>query len=377
MLELATLLAQAGAFSNAWLWSAGLTFVGILVLLVYPAVVLRKYVRIMINIIDEQAPDCEPDPRNGNGLHGEDVEFRAADGHLLRGEMLRGNPDRPQRGVVIFAHEFDSDRRSCLRYGRFLLAYGYDLFTFDFRGHGQSAHETGYKPRQFPSDRERSDMLGAIAFVGEWLEQQGRPREVGLFGVSRGAGAAILASAHTDHVKAIILDSAFSSDTTLEYFMKRFATIFAKIRVVAENHPPMFWRFLRWLLFRECRRRYGGSFPSVRRAMRKLGRRPVLLIHGGKDSYIPTAQSQLLYDSAYGPKQLWIVPNAKHNLSALAEPEAYQRRVIDFLDEHLYGVSPVPAPANRSRCIEPPSQAPVRAPMIGAAAVVAPVRRDA
>lgn len=321
----------------------------VLVLGVYPALVLRKYVGIMINLIDEQAPDPGADSRGANGIVGEPIEFSAADGHPLHGFLLRGNPDRPRRGLIIFAHEFDSDHRSCLRYCRFLQDAGYDLFTFDFRGHGLSASEPGYKPRQWASDRELADMTGAIRCMCDNLEGRGLPRVLALFGVSRGAGAAILASVRAPEVEAIIADSAFSSDTTLEYLMKRFATIFARIRVVAENHPPTFWRFLRWLLFREFRRRFGCEFPSVRKAMRRLGRRPVLLIHGGRDSYIPTSQSQLLYDRALGPKQLWIVPDARHNESILTEPREYHRRVLDFLDEHLAWKSAIASPTVRIR----------------------------
>jgi hypothetical protein len=61
--------------------------------------------------------------------------------------------------------------------------------------------------------------VGAIGFVGNWLEQQGRPREVGLLGLSRGAGAAILASVGIDGVKAIAVDGAFSSDLVMEYLL--------------------------------------------------------------------------------------------------------------------------------------------------------------
>ena len=239
--------------------------------------------------------------------------------------------------MVVFGHEFGSDRTSCLRYCRPLLDAGYDVFAFDFRGHGLSAPEEGYRPRQWPSDRERADMLGAIVFVSEYLEQHDRPRGIGLFGISRGGGAAILAAAEVDNVRAIVTDGAFSSDTTLEYLMRRFATIFARIRVVAKNHPPVFWRFLRWLLFRECHRKFGCRFPSVRKAVVRMGAKPILLIHGEKDSYIPIAQSQMLYDLAPGPKALWIVPGAKHNQSVIVRPEEYARRLTSFFDEHLTG----------------------------------------
>ncbi len=342
-----------------WAWTGGMVLGGALLvgfLLLYAAAILGKYVRIMINILDDVAPTVENGGNGGaNGqeavpLDVDEVTFRATDGHLLGGMILTARladrkrdgsnhsraPATPAyRGTVVFAHEFGTDRASCVRYCRALLEVGFDVFAFDFRGHGGSAEERGYRPRQWPSDRELADMLGAIAFIGSHLERRGLPRDIGLFGLSRGAGAAILASVGIDSVRAIVTDGAYSSDTVLEYLMRRFATIFARIRVVAENHPPVFWRFLRWLLFRECARRFNCHFPSVRKAVVRLGRRPILLIHGEKDSYIPIAQSQVLFDLARGPKSLWIVPDASHNQSVLVQPTEYARRVLAFFDEHL------------------------------------------
>lgn len=324
----------AESLLDASLVPAGVTAAALL-LLVYPFAVFRKYVRIMVNILDDQAVDREMES-DLSRLDGATVEFRATDGHRLEGVMVsRRRRGEDPAGMVVFAHEFGSDRTSCLRYCCGLLDAGYDVFAFDFRGHGGSEAEIGYRPRQWPSDRERADMVGAIAFVDSYLEQQGRPRAIGLFGVSRGAGSAILSAVGIDSVKAIVTDGAYSSDTFLEHLMRRFATVFARIRVVAENHPPTVWRVLRWMLFRECRQRFGCRFPSVRKAIRRLGPTPILLIHGEKDSYVPAAQSRALHDRAVGPRALWVVPGAKHNQAVMVRPEAYAQRIVRFLDEYL------------------------------------------
>jgi fermentation-respiration switch protein FrsA (DUF1100 family) len=306
----------------------------------------------MINILDDVAPTPENGNNDSQRWNGEEVSFRAVDGHRLEGTILsHRDADSLPLGMVVFAHEFGTDRASCLRYCRPLLDAGYDVFSFDFRGHGASAPEEGYRPRQWPSDRERDDMLGAIAFLSSYLEQQDRPCDIGVFGISRGGGAAILAAAAVENVRAIVTDGAFSSDTTLEYLMRRFATIFARIRIVAENHPPIVWRFLRWLLFRECARRFNCRFPSVRKAVVRMGPKPILLIHGEKDSTIPIAQSQALYDLALGPKSLWIVPGASHNHGVVVAPKLYADRILCFFDEYLAvrRRSPRPIPIRPSR----------------------------
>ncbi len=309
-------------------------------LVIIPAAVLRKYVRISLNIMDEFAPPVWPESREPARIEGESVCFSAFDGHVLRGTLLPALPGVLRRGAVVFAHEFGMDRWSYHRYGWPLRRAGYDVFAFDFRGHGESPVEQGYKPRQFPSDREQSDMLGAIGYVEEYLEEQGRPREVGLVGLSRGGGAAILASVGIDSVKAITVDGAFSSDTVMEFLLRRWACIFAKLRFVYENHPPPFWRFLRWLIMVKAEKTFRCRYPSVRKALKRVERIPILFIHGERDGCIPVEQAQMLYSLASEPKYLWLVPGARHNQSVTQQPEEYARRLVAFFDRHLAGCDP-------------------------------------
>ncbi len=314
----------------------------IAMLVIIPALVLRKYVRIALNIIDEFAPPVWPEPREAGPIEGQSISFTAFDGHTLSGTMLPALSPGPRKGAVIFGHEFGVDRWCCHRYGLPLRKAGYDLFTFDFRGHGKSPHEHGYKPRQFPSDREQSDMLGAVAYVEDFLEQQGRPPEVGLFGLSRGAGAAILAAVGIDSVKAIAVDGAFSSDTTLEFHLKRWARIFAKLRVAYENHPPAVWRFLRWLVMLQAEKNFRCQYPSVRKAIKRLAHTPIYFIHGERDTYIPVEQALLLYHLAEQPKYLWTVPGGRHNQNVSQQPREYARRIVEFFDRHLANQHPPP-----------------------------------
>lgn len=318
-------------------WALLSIFCTLTLLIVVPAVVLRRYVNLIINIFDDTPPPLSMDLRDYDRLEGKPVAFRAFDGHALQGMLLHGDPQRARRGMIVFAHEYGSNAYSCSRYCRPLLEAGYDVFTFDFRGHGQSGGEEGYKPRQWASDRELADMLGAIAFVEDYLERHDYPREIGLFGISRGGAAAILASVDVGSVKAILTDGAFSSDSTLEYLMQRWVSIFAKVRLIYENHPPVFWRFLRWLTFRECRRRFNCRYPSVRKAIGRIPATPIFFVHGERDSYIPVAQSQMLYDLAGEKKYLWIVPRAKHNQCVIQAPQEYARRTVRFFDQHLFG----------------------------------------
>jgi len=316
-------------------WALSSIVVTLAALVALPWMILRKYVRIIANIFQDAPVPLSIDARDYPRLPSKSIEFRSFDGHRLVGALFAPADGRSVRGTIIFAHELGSDKYSAARYCAGLIRAGYEVFSFDFRGQGESPPENGYVPRLWPSDREQSDVLGAIAYVEDYLDRCGRPRRVGLMGVSRGAGAALLGAVHVPSVKAILIDGGFSSDVYLEYIMRRWVSIFAKVRLVYENHPPTFWRFLRWLTMRRVSRNLGCRFPSARKAIARLGRMPVLIIHGEKDGHIPISQARLLYDIAHGPKYLWICPGAKHNRSVSMQPRLYAAYSVRFFEQHL------------------------------------------
>lgn len=338
------------ALSRNWALVAMVSTITALV--VVPVMVLMKYVRISLNIMRTTKPPLARNPLDFERPVGEPVSFPAYDGLPLQGMVIRGNAALGPRGLVIFAHEFCADMHSCGRYCRPLWQAGYDILTFDFRGHGQSECPPGYTPRQWVTDRELDDMRGATAFAARWLEARGRPVRLGVFGISRGACAALLVAQEDPRLSVIVADGAFSTDTTVEYFMKRWAYIFAKVRFVYENHPPVFWRFLRWSMFHFARREFKCRFPSVRKAIPRMTPRPILFIHGEKDSYLPVEQSRRLYALAGQPKALWIASGARHNQAVVHHPELYARLTTMFFDRYLAVPSKParagPVPAARS-----------------------------
>ncbi|MCG3127837.1 MAG: hypothetical protein CHACPFDD_02709 [Phycisphaerae bacterium] len=341
-------------------WAIVVIAFTITTLVVVPVLVIRKYALISLNILRNTAPPLARTPLDYEPVRGEPITFPAFDGLSLAGMLLRPEPHVPRRGTIIFAHEFCADMHSCARYARPLLDVGYEILTFDFRGHGQSSTQTGFVPRQWVTERELYDIRGATALAKLWLTQRGLPPLVGIFGISRGAGAAILAAEEDLDVRAIVADGAYSTDVAIEYFMRRWAYIFASVRVLYENHHPAFWRFLRWTVTCLARREFGCRFPSVRRAIQSMIPRPILFIHGERDSYIPVEQTRQLYALAGEPRSLWIAPGARHNQAVTLHPAQYARRTTAFFDRHLAARPTQPAPITRD------------APTAGAALVAAP-----
>jgi fermentation-respiration switch protein FrsA (DUF1100 family) len=68
-----------------------------------------------------------------------------------------------------------------------------------------------------------------------------------------------------------------------------------------------------------------------------VGAPEILLIYGEADIYTPVKDGGLLFDALKNKTQVdfWTVPGAEHTHAFRTAPNAYQTKVIDFLDEHL------------------------------------------
>ncbi len=292
---------------------------------------LGRYVKIGFNVMRDTLIPLSMVSNGSEQLPGKELEFFALDGRSLRGVLLKGNTSQGVQATIIFCHEFGANKNSCLRYCRGLLEAGFDIFSFDFRNHGNSSRELNYTSRQWPTDKEVADVLGACAFVRS-LYSDAHP--IGLFGISRGGGAAIMAAAQTDVVRAIITDGLFSTDWVVETSVERWAEIFARLHMVY-RYLPQFGRFFRWMVVCVAELKLKCRFPSVRKAVNRMSARPVFFIHGRKDSYVRPEQAKRIYEQAQEPKFLWIVPKAKHNLAVEVAPELYSRRTAAFFSQYL------------------------------------------
>lgn len=320
-------------------WAALAISFTLISLLIFLVLLLGKYVRISLQIFSDTPLPLSMGPVDFTPLHGQIVRFRSFDGTSLRGIHLDRTGQGPYKGSIVFCHEFGSDMHSCARYARPLIEAGFDVFAFDYRSHGESSSGGGYRPLQWPSDKELEDTLGACAYLESYLAGEGKPMEIGLFGISRGAGAGILAASSDLNIKAVVCDGAFSTETTLVTLMKRWVHIFARVKLVYENHPEAFWHFMVWLLMRFAQPKLSRKFPSVRKALRDMQPRPIFFVHGQRDSYVLEDQTRLLYETAPSPKYLWIVEGAKHNQSVIVEPDLYATRIVAFFRKHLSGES--------------------------------------
>jgi hypothetical protein len=84
-----------------------------------------------------------------------------------------------------------------------------------------------------------------------------------------------------------------------------------------------------------ARARYGVNLWNASPADAvRASHTPVLLIHGSADDNIPPRHSRELHAANPAATELWVVPSAGHVASLVTQPEAYQRRVLQWFGGH-------------------------------------------
>ena len=187
---------------------------------------------------------------------------------------------------------------------------GYNVVIPDLHAHGLSEGDMiqmGWK--------DRLDVL-------HWLRTFQTDTMV-VHGVSMGAATTMMLSA--EQMPEGIRDIRFIEDCGYTNVWEEFAGEL-KNQFGLPEFPLMFATSLL------CKLRNGWSFgeASPIDAVRQTTH-PMLFIHGGNDTFVPTEMVYRLYNAKTGMKALWIADGAEHAESYLTHRKEYVRRVSDFL----------------------------------------------
>lgn len=69
------------------------------------------------------------------------------------------------------------------------------------------------------------------------------------------------------------------------------------------------------------------------KAMEK-NQKPILFFHGAADTYVDQKNSKYNYSVCRAPKELMVVPGARHFCSAYVAPELYRQKILDFFEKY-------------------------------------------
>lgn len=239
------------------------------------------------------------------GLEHEDVSFTTEDGITIRGWFIESDK---ANGTVIIGHGYPFDKANVLPVMKFLHP-NYNLLFYDHRYFGESdgrISTVGF--------REPKDVRAAIEFIQDRFGS----KPIALFGFSLSASSMLMAEADVD---AIIADSPYAD---LDRMIKHVYSLFGPLKF------PFVWttNILAKITF--------GVYPkeiSAADAIKGMTT-PILLIHGDKDSQIPIENAYALKEANPGI-ELWIVKGADHGQAIGLQKKEYERRVKEFLREHM------------------------------------------
>lgn len=297
------------------------------------------------------------------------VKFHSVDGIALQGHWMPAK--NMSEKTVILAHGYFADWRNMLLSATTLRNNGFNVFLFDFRGHGDSGSSKttiGY--------HEGKDIAGAVRFLSDNYPQESK--NLFYMGHSMGAAAMLMAaqSLKKDHatdlafmnqrIKAYVLDSSFSSfPKMVDRFVNNLDTMNPDNKILSKCAAIVgipLKKFAKNLIegFRFIAPSYANldiTFdelkPGELYVKNTAEPKPMLVIHGTHDNVTPYEQGLELFETlkAHNPKvEMLTLEGADHvnrswdpantgelfTASQRNDPE-YSEKVLSFLKSIRFG----------------------------------------
>ncbi|CAM3086609.1 alpha/beta hydrolase [Lactiplantibacillus plajomi] len=225
-------------------------------------------------------------------------------------------PKRGSAKTVVLAHGFAGNKALMGAWAGMYHELGYNVLVPDARAAGASQGQAvGY------GWLERKDDL-------KWAQtvvQRTKTTKIVMSGISMGAAGMTMASGERQlpQIKAYVVDSPFTSaQAIISYQAKEM------------YHLPAFP--LVNVTSAITRVRAGYSFKTAdAQAAIERNHRPIMIISGTKDDFVPTWMGKALYRHANQPKRLWLVKGAGHTTAITQNYQEYKRRVAQFLKQYV------------------------------------------
>lgn len=245
----------------------------------------------------------------------QDCYIRSREDLLLHAYYL---PAENAERFVLLCHGYKGSGFGDFAYiARFLHEHGCNLFFIDQRCCGMSEGEF----ITFGAKEQYDVQKWAYYIAGK----NKKKLPVYLYGESMGAAAVLMASGLElpSEVRGLIADCGFQS-------MK------GQLRDIAANWFHLNWvelLLLRVDLFCGLFAGFHMKEADTAKALR-TNKRPVLFFHGLKDTYVDPKNSRYNYSLCQAPKELVMIPEARHLCSAYEEPELYREKLLDFFEKY-------------------------------------------
>lgn len=225
---------------------------------------------------------------------------------------------RATKKTVVLVHGFASSKEQMGGYAGMFHQLGYNVLVPDDRAQGAS----GGKAMSYGYFESRD----YLKWINQVIARQGKQSQIVLFGVSMGGATTMIASGlkTPTQLKAYIEDCGYTTaDDEIRYQARQMY-----------NLP--YWPLVP-MTSAVTRLRAGFSFKDADAVSAvKKNHKPMLFIHGGADTFVPTKMVYQVYHADAGPKQLLVVPGAKHAAALSHNPQLYQATVKRFLTQYFH-----------------------------------------
>ena len=246
----------------------------------------------------------------------ESVEMTSFDGLKLKGYYLPAK--EPTNKTVIFAHGYLGNAFDMGLFGEYYYEnLGYNVFTPDLRGHGQS--EGDYYGFGWHDRQDLTDWMNIL------IEKNGPDTEIVMHGLSMGAATVLMASGGElpNNVKAIIADSPYTS--VYDLFAYQLERMF---------HLPDKPVLPTTSLVTKLKADYTLTEASALDQVKKTDV-PILYISGESDTFVPTEMTNELYENTKSTSEIATYPGANHGESIVLYREDYLQTITNFIEKYM------------------------------------------
>jgi fermentation-respiration switch protein FrsA (DUF1100 family) len=235
----------------------------------------------------------------------EDATFSAADGVRLSGWFLPATGRA--KGTVIHFHGNAENITAHFPLSCWLVWEGYNVLVFDYRCYGKSAGRVTRK----------GTILDGHAAVDYVLSRDDiDPQRIVAFGQSLGGAVATVVAAEREEVRAIVLDSTFSS-----------------YRRIGSMHLQKML-FFRWLTDAIAWLGLSGDYDPVD-CISRIAPRPVLVIASAEDEICFAESARELFEAAADPREFVLVQTSAHLETVAENIDNVQQKILRLFERAL------------------------------------------
>lgn len=221
--------------------------------------------------------------------------------------------------VIILCHGYRSQRGDILTLATPLQENQFNVFVFDFGGHGKSPGSTTLGPR------ESREVLGAVAAMARRADVDGN--RIGLWGANMGGYAALAAAVADRRVRALAVESVYDEPMM---FLR------TEVEHSGVGSLPLVYPLVRFYFSMEQLPYRGAGALSTR--LSPLSKVPKLFI-ALQESPVLATSTLTLFNQSPDPREQWVMPRSGYVAMTNEEKRTYENNVLSFF---LRNLSPVP-----------------------------------